>query len=100
MFPLDSDLYHVWKWIESRIICEDKNNSLFSKNSLITSKEDLFNAHNPERLYGIRSILMQTNISQTQLTNRSEVILPNSNDSSGNNLTNNIIKKYYKSKDR
>jgi hypothetical protein len=100
MFPLDSDLYHVWKWIESHIIFEDKNTLLLSKNSSITSKEDLFNAHNPERLYGIRSILMQTDISQTQLTNRSEVILSHSNDSSSNNLTNNIIKKYYKSNDR
>lgn len=101
MFPNDSPLYNVWKWIESRIILEDKSNSLYSKNSAITSEEDLFNSHDPQRLYGVRSVLMQTKISQTQLTTKSEVInTSNNNDSTGKYITNNMIKKYYESNDR
>ena len=74
---------------------------LSAKNSGITSEEDLFNSHDPQRLYGVRSVLMQTNISQTQLTNKSEVVVcSNGGNSSEKNLTNKIIKKYYKSNDR
>lgn len=68
-----------------------------------TSEEDLFNSHDPQRLYGVRSILMQPNISQSQLTNKSEVVVLSNdvnNSAQEKNLTNKMIKKYYKSDDR
>ena len=67
-----------------------------------TTEEDLFNSHDPQRLYGVRSILMQPHISQTQPTNKSEVVIPTNEttSSSEKNLTNKMIKKYYKSPDR
>ncbi|XP_054158947.1 GATOR complex protein MIOS-B-like [Oppia nitens] len=97
MFPNDTTLYNVWKWIESHLVDKEKNTSLLAKN-LITNEEDLINSQDAQRLYGVRSILME---SDTKLKIQSEVVIfHNESKSFDKNLSNNIIKKYYKSNDR
>lgn len=99
LFPVDSPLYNLWKWVDQNLV-DNKSMSLYSKNSSITSKEELFNAPSTERLLGVRSTLMplNTQLSFTQLSSRSEAVLNNSEP--GNNSTNALIHTLYKSNDR
>ncbi|CAG2121700.1 unnamed protein product, partial [Medioppia subpectinata] len=97
----NEDHYNAWKWIESRIISEDRNNtSQLAKNIAITDADELFSSHDPQRLYGVRAVLMQTFISQSRIASTSEVVVSNDYNTPYKNLSNNIIKKYYKSCDR
>lgn len=102
IFSTDHSLYHVWKWVESRLMTSEKKvkSTLGSKISAPTSEEDLINSHDPQRLFGVRSLLMQPNVSQSQLTTKSDVVVCNEVSNDSKNLTNKIIKKYYKSNDR
>lgn len=95
IFAVDSQLYNIWKWVDSHL--HDNRMSVYSKNSSITSKEDLFNSHNPENMLGIRAILFQNGV---QIANRSETMTIVNNDWISSNAEIVFIRKYFKSTDR